>query len=83
MGGGARRRDSAMLITGFNLSSTDYARIRRTRMWLAGVATVLFMVLAAQLVTWAVIHRREDGNGARLEAMRAEVRQHESALQAV
>jgi Tfp pilus assembly protein PilN len=83
MGGGGRRRDSHMLITGFNLSSIDYARMQRARRLLTGIAAVLLVVVAAQLVVWAVVRRSDAGIGGRLAAMQAELRQHQAALQAV
>ena len=72
-----------MLITGFNLSSTDYARTRRARLLLTGCCAVLCLALIGQLVAWGIVRRTDTGIVARLETMRTELRQHQQALQAV
>jgi Tfp pilus assembly protein PilN len=83
MGGGAGCRDSAMLIPGFNLSSTDYAQTRRARIVLAAASGVLLLLLVGQLAAWGIVRRADTRNAARLETLQAELRQHQSALQAV
>ncbi len=72
-----------MLIAGFNLSSTDYARTRHTRRVLTGAAALLLVVLIGQLVAWGVLRRSDTRQTGRLEMLQAELRQHQAALQAV
>lgn len=83
MGGGAGCRDSAMLIPGFNLGSTDYARTRRVRTVLAVSSGVLLLLLVGQLAAWGIVRRTDTRNAARLETLQAELRQHQAALQSV
>ncbi len=83
MGGGAWRRDSHMLITGFNLSSIDYARIQWSRRVLIGVSAALLCLVAVQLVAWGMLRHTDTGITKKLEAMQAELQQQQAALKAV
>ncbi|HTX53193.1 MAG TPA: PilN domain-containing protein [Candidatus Baltobacteraceae bacterium] len=72
-----------MLIPGFNLGSTDYARTRRVRTVLAVSSGVLLLLLVGQLAAWGIVRRTDTRNAARLETLQAELRQHQAALQSV
>ena len=72
-----------MVITGFNLATSDYRRNRRTLARLTVAAGLLALLLAGQLLVWASQRRANQGVEGRLAAMESEFLRHQSQAQAV
>jgi Tfp pilus assembly protein PilN len=83
MGSGPRGRDPTMVITGFNLATSNYRRTKRTLLVLGVASAVLFLVLAVQLVVWFAQHRENRAVKARLATMAAELGRHQSQAKTV
>jgi len=72
-----------MVVAGFNLAAADYRRTRRTVVQLAAAAIVLLLVLGGQLYLWTEQRRENQTFEARVAAMEASFRLHESQAKAV
>jgi len=83
MGAGRRRRDSTMLIAGFNLAREDYRRARRQGLLAAGAVAVLSLLLVGQIAVWAAGRRGGRGVTERLDRMEGEFRRHQDEVRAV
>jgi len=83
MGAGRRRRDSTMLIAGFNLAREDYRRARRQGLLAAGAVAVLSLLLVGQIAVWAAGRREGRGVTERLDRMEGEFRRHQDEVRAV
>jgi type IV pilus assembly protein PilN len=72
-----------MVIAGFNLAAADYRQKRRTLVQLAVASGVLALLLAGQAYVWVAQRRENQAVEARVAAMEARLRQHQSQAQAV
>jgi len=72
-----------MVITGFNLSASDFRRNRRTLLLVTAASAVLILVLVGQLLVWVAQRRANQAVEARLAGMEAEFDRHQSQAQAV
>jgi hypothetical protein len=71
-----------MVMQGFNLATADYRQSRRRTLLIGGVAVVLAVLLAVQLVLWVGLQRETQATGARLASMDTEIRRLQKEVRA-
>lgn len=72
-----------MLISGFNLASTNYRRARRDLVLTACGVMVLGLLLAGQIAMWAAGRGEREAVAGRLARMEGEFRRHQEEVRAV
>ncbi len=72
-----------MVISGFNLTASDYHRNRRTLLLLTAATSLLVVLLAGQLIVWGAQRRANRAVEARLTGMETELARHQKQAQDV
>ena len=72
-----------MLITGFNLATTSYRRVRRDLFVALAAIVVLALLLAGEVVYWASGRPERTAIASRLGQMEAELERHQKEVRAV
>lgn len=72
-----------MLISGFNLASTNYRRSRQEMILAISAVAALALLLVGQVALWTAGRREEQAAAARLARMEGELRRHQEEVRAV
>lgn len=83
MGVGHRGRHPTMLISGFNLASTNYRRARRDVILRTCAVVALSLLLVGQIAVWAAGRHEREAVALRLARMEGEFRRHQEEVRTI